>query len=143
MIERHEITSREQWLKLRHDDITASVIGALFGVHPYTTVLKEYVKHRGVEFDNSDNSAMRRGRWLEPAVGLAVEELRPQWKLVPAKVYLRDPELRLGATPDFFIEGDPRGLGVLQAKTVAPGVYATQYAGGEEVPPCDTFAMHH
>ena len=48
--------------------------------------------------------------------------------------YYRDPELRLGATPDFFIHGDPRGLGVLQTKTAAPHVYERDWADGEEVP---------
>jgi predicted phage-related endonuclease len=134
MIERREITSRDQWLEWRRQDVTASVVGALFNAHPYVTALRVFVEKRGVEFENSDNKAMRRGRWLEPAVGKAVEELRPEWKLIPANVYLRDPDLRLGATPDFFIEGDPRGLGTLQAKTVAPSVYHREWHDGEEVP---------
>jgi predicted phage-related endonuclease len=134
MIERFEVTSRTEWLERRKADITASNIGALFNAHPYTTALKLYVEKRGVEFDNPDNKAMRRGRWLEPAVGKAVEELRPEWKLTPAAEYLRDPEHRIGATPDFYIHGDPRGRGVLQAKTVAPSVYAREWANGETVP---------
>jgi predicted phage-related endonuclease len=71
---------------------------------------------------------------LEPAVATAVEEERPDWKLRAPKVYLRDPDLRLGATPDFYIDGDPRGLGVLQCKTVAPSVYARDWLGGSEIP---------
>lgn len=134
MIERREIVDRDLWLEWRKQDVTASAVGALFSAHPYITPLKLYVEKRGVEFENPDNAAMRRGRWLEPAVGKAVEELRPHWKLVPASVYLRDPDLRLGATPDFFIEGDERGPGVLQAKTIAPSVYAREWRDGAEVP---------
>jgi predicted phage-related endonuclease len=134
MIERHPIVDRAEWLEWRKQDVTASRVGALFGAHPYETALRLYAEKRGVEFPNVDNKTMRRGRWLEPAVATAVEEERPDWKLRAPKVYLRDPELRLGATPDFYIDGDPRGLGVLQCKTVAPSVYARDWLGGSEIP---------
>ena len=133
-IEKREIKSREEWLEWRKQDVTASTIGALFNCHPYTTPLRLYAEKRGTEFIHEDNKAMRRGRWMEPAVAKAVEEMRPEWKLEPARHYLRDPELRLGATPDFYIHGDPRGLGICQTKTVAPSVYARDWADGVEVP---------
>lgn len=133
-IEHRTITSRDEWLEWRKQDVTASVVGALFGVHPYTTSLRIYAEKRGVEFPDADSKTMRRGRWLEPAVATAVEEERPEWKLRAPKVYLRDPDLRLGCTPDYFIDGDPRGLGVLQCKTVAPSVYARDWLGGSEIP---------
>jgi predicted phage-related endonuclease len=133
-IERKPITDRAEWLQWRRQDVTASVVGALFGAHPYTTSLRIYAEKRGVEFPDADNKVMRRGRWLEPAVATAVEEERPDWTLRAPKVYLRDPDLRLGCTPDYFIDGDPRGLGVLQCKTVAPSVYARDWLGGSEIP---------
>jgi predicted phage-related endonuclease len=136
LIERRPIVDRDEWLAWRRDHVTASVIGALFGadVHPYTTALRLYAEQRGVEFQRKENKAMRRGRWLEPAVAKAVSELRPDWHLEGPNVYLVDPALRLGATPDFFIHDDPRGLGVLQCKTVEPGVFARQWSGGAEPP---------
>jgi predicted phage-related endonuclease len=133
-VEHRTITNRDEWLTWRKQDVTASVVGALFGVHPYTTSLRIYAEKRGVEFPDADNKTMRRGRGLEPAVATAVEEERPDWTLRSPKVYLRDPDLRLGCTPDYFIEGDPRGLGVLQCKTVAPSVYARDWLGGSEIP---------
>ena len=134
MIERRPISDRSQWLSWRTADVTASRVGALFGVHPYETALRLYAEKRGVEFPDQDNKVMRRGRWLEPAVAKAVEELRPEWKLEPPNVYLRDPDIRLGCTPDFFIHDPVRGLGVLQAKTVASSVYARDWLGGSEIP---------
>ena len=134
MIEKWTITSREEWLERRKQDITASSVGALFNCHPYVTPLRLYAEKRGTEFLVEDNNAMRRGRWMEPAVAKAVMELRPDWRLEQATQYLRDPELHLGATPDFIIHGDPRGLGNLQAKTVAPSVYAREWNDGAEVP---------
>jgi len=77
---------------------------------------------------------MRRGRWLERVVGEAVAELRPEWTVEPVNAYYRDPTLRLGASPDFWILGDPRGRGVLQAKSVAPSVIAKTWDQGR-VPP--------
>lgn len=134
MIERRPITSETEWLEWRKQDVTASVVGALFGCHPYTTELKEHLAKRGVAFSKPDDRVLRRGRWLEPAVAKAVGEKCPGWKLEPAGVYLRDPDLRLGGTPDFFIHGDPRGLGVLQTKTVAPSLFEREWDDGREPP---------
>jgi predicted phage-related endonuclease len=133
-IERRTIATREEWLEWRKQDVTASTVGALFNCHPYTTPLRLYAEKRGTEFLYEDNRAMRRGRWLEPAVAKAVEEERPSWRLEPASHYYRDPVRRLGATPDFYIHGDSRGLGVLQAKSVAPSVYAREWNDGAEAP---------
>jgi|SRR5262245_245185 len=129
-IERRAITDREQWKQWRRADITASTIGALFGVHPYTTALKLYVEKRGVEFPETDNEVMRRGRWLEPAVIEAVRERRPEWTLEKSNVYLRDPEKRLGATPDYSIH-DVRGRGILQAKSCAPFIFERDWSPEE------------
>lgn len=124
---------RARWLEFRRRDITASVVGALFDAHPYQTALGLYAEKNGVEMPAPDNDVLRRGRILETAVAAAVAEQRPGWRIIKATEYLRDPDLRLGATPDFYVEGDPRGLGVLQAKTVAPKEFAKHWADG--VPP--------
>jgi predicted phage-related endonuclease len=134
-IERIEITSRDQWMALRKQDVTASRVGALFGLHPYVTAARLYYEQSGIEFPEIEESpVMRRGRLLEGAVALAVEDERPDWNIIKGRYYYRDTELRLGATPDFLIEGDPRGLGVLQTKTAAPSVFEKQWSGGTEIP---------
>jgi predicted phage-related endonuclease len=134
LIERRSISDRDEWLAWRREDITASRVGALFGVHPYETALRLYAEQRGVQFENPDSRVLRRGRWLEPAVAKAVEELRPEWKLEAPNIYLRDPDIRLGCTPDFYIHDPVRGLGILQAKSVAPSVYARDWLNGSEIP---------
>jgi predicted phage-related endonuclease len=134
MIQSRPIVDRAEWLAWRRQDITASVVGALFNVHPYCTALRLYCEKRGTEFPEKDSSVLKRGRWLEPAVAKAVSELKPEWVLDAPGVYLRDAELRLGATPDFYIYTDPRGLGVLQCKTCAPSVYEREWLAGTEIP---------
>ena len=135
MIERHEITGRDMWLEMRKQDVTASAIGALFGAHPYMTALRLYMEKSGVEFPPiEENKVMRRGRLLEGAVALAVADALPEWRIAKNNFYYRDTELRLGATPDFLIDGDPRGLGVLQTKTAAPSVFIRDWNNGKEIP---------
>jgi predicted phage-related endonuclease len=136
MIEQHPITSEAEWLEWRKQDVTSTAVSALFGQHPDKTALYLYLEKRGVEFPqpDRDNPVLRRGRWLEPAVAAAVTEKRPDWKLEAPKVYRRDPELRLGATLDFEIHNDPRGLGVLECKTVSPRVFERDWDSGREVP---------
>ena len=127
---------RAEWLARRATDITASVVGALLTEHPYVTPLRLWAAQRGTEFEvKPENKRMRRGRKLERLVGEEVEELRPTWQVTPVGHYYRDPELRLGATPDFWILGDERGTGVLQAKTAGPDVIAKQWDAGRVPPP--------
>ena len=73
---------------------------------------------------------MQRGNDLETIFPAIVKRKRPDWKLIRAGVYLRDPCLKLGCTPDFFIES-PRGRGVLQAKTAKGSVFASQWDAGD------------
>jgi predicted phage-related endonuclease len=130
IVERRPIIDREQWLAWRRQDVTASAVAALFGAHPYLSALKLYLEKCGIEFPENDNAVFRRGRRMEPGVAIAVAEERPEWTIRPAREYLRAPELRLGASPDFYIDGDPRGLGVLQAKSAAPSVYDREWGDG-------------
>jgi predicted phage-related endonuclease len=119
-IQRFRITSREQWLALRAGDVTASGVGALFGLHPYQTPMGLFAEKTGVLTEDEDTIAKRRGRLLEDAVAKAYQEKHPSYKIVKAKHYYRATELRLGATPDFIMIDDQRQRVALQAKTVAP-----------------------
>lgn len=130
VIERHKISSREQWLALRKADVTASAVAALFGAHPYTSAMAIYAEKTGLELPEIDNAVLRRGRLLESAVAAAVAEERPDWEILKADEYLRDPDLRLGATPDFYIYDDDGRLGVLQTKTAAPSAFKKGWADG-------------
>jgi predicted phage-related endonuclease len=135
-IESRTITNREEWKAWRRADlVTASGVGGLFGYHPFTSKLKLYVAARGVEFNEFENMMMKKGRIIEPSVAAAVREERPEWTISPAGVYLRDPELKLGATPDFFVFDPAReGRGVLQAKTTSRDILEKEWDGGTRVP---------
>jgi predicted phage-related endonuclease len=113
-----EITSVGAWLDWRRQDVTASRIAALWDLHPYISRQNLVDIMRGSTNAGTgsvpDSPAMRRGRILEPAVAAAVEEDKPEWKpLVKATTYHRLPDIRLGASPDYFVGDD----GLIQVKT--------------------------
>lgn len=124
------IKSRGQWLALRQHDVTASDVAALFGLHPFKTLLQVWLAKTGGDGDQGDNSAMRRGRILEPGIAVAVGEDYPDWRLEKPNVYLRDPLARIGATPDYFVHGDTRGTGILECKSAAPEWFERDWASG-------------
>lgn len=113
-----DITSREQWLALREKDITASRVAALFDAHPFMSRADLDMQLRGGKNTN-DTPAMRRGRLLEPAVGVALHEEYPDWDIRKADTYHRIPAIRLGGTPDFWLGED----GLIQAKTASPETF--------------------
>lgn len=128
-IQKIEIENREQWLALRETDVTASVGGALFGIHPYHSVFSLYLlKRRELVEDPEETPAMRRGRLMEDVAIKMLLEDHPDWRIERPNVYLRDAKARLGATPDayVYIPGRP-GFGVLQLKSVEPSIFKAKW----------------
>lgn len=109
------VGTRDEWLERRRQDITASDVAAVFGLHPYKTPLQLWADKTGVGVDVVENAAMRRGRWLEDAVIAACRDHHPDWDIVKPGTYVRAPAYRLGCTPDAIANGNI----VVQCKTVA------------------------
>jgi putative phage-type endonuclease len=128
MIERTTIVDRESWLELRKKDVTASDIGALFGLSPFKgrTLLQLWAEKTGRAKPQIDTPVLRRGRWLEPAVLAALAEAYPRATIERCSFYIRDPDIRLGATPDAIMDGR-----LVELKTVARPVFE---GWGEEPP---------
>ena len=139
-IEQVEITDRVQWMKLRGQDVTASVAGCLLGVHPYQTAYGLYLLKSGlVGEDPEETPPMKRGRLLEPVAFQMIREDKPGWTFqnYPVGVYFRDPAARLGATPDLIGRDDKDRKCVVQFKTVEPSVFRRTWKSetGEVEPP--------
>ena len=133
-------SSREEWLALRERNIGASEAAALLGVHDYLTPFELYARKSGlVTADVADNSAMRRGRLLEPVALQMLKEERPEWNVdpnpMPGGVYFQDTELRLAATPDALVVAPDRGRGVAQVKSVEARAFADKWQRDDEVQP--------
>lgn len=132
-IQRFKIMNREQWFDLRGQDITASVAGALVGVHEYTTAYALWAEKTGrVQRPKGETPQTRRGRLLEPVAVELLGEERPTWKIRKGEHYYRDPSVRLGATPDVLasIKGRP---GIVQVKTVEAGVFRQKWLAEDGV----------
>jgi predicted phage-related endonuclease len=124
-VERLAVTDRATWLAARHQDMTASVAGTLFGVHPYTTLYRVWAEKTGRVAAQVENTSMRRGTMLEPICGELLQHVCPTWQVeYPIGAYWRDGAIRLGATPDAFAtRPDIDGQGVVQVKTIAEDVF--------------------
>lgn len=139
-IERHRFASREQWLKMRMQDVTASSAAALLGIHPYQTAYSLWAVKTGRLSDEiEDSPPLRRGRLLEPVAVQLLREERPDWQLsdYPVGLYFRDPETRLGATPDLLAKNEFGKWGVIQLKSVEPSIFRKDWkdADGNVSPP--------
>jgi predicted phage-related endonuclease len=123
-VERIAITDREQWLALRRQDITASDVAIVCGEGAYGSAAELYAEKKGLRPPLVDSGVLRRGRWGEASVFEALQDEHPDWETRRAKNYWRDPELRLGATPDgFAMDPTRRGHGIVQAKTVSRYIF--------------------
>ena len=123
-IESREITSRAEWLSWRMQDISASDVPAVCGIDPYRSPLKVWAEKTGAIAGTTDGPTLKRGRWLEAATIEALREERPTWDVRRAGVYLRDPAIRLGATPDAVaVDPEREGIGAVQCKSVRRDIF--------------------
>jgi predicted phage-related endonuclease len=130
-VERWIITDQAEWLLRRRANVNGSEIAALFRRNPYLTPFALYAEKAGLaELATPESEVLRRGRILEPAVAAGVQEERPHWGIEKAAEYVWSPTWRLGCTPDFYARCPDRGLGVVQAKTVARPVFEDEWAEG-------------
>lgn len=122
---------RAAWLRARGKDITASVVGALFGEHEFTTLYELWAAKTGrLPSIDEETPAMQRGRLLEPVAVQLLRETRPTWAIMhnaAENIYYRDPVHRLGGTPDVIVTASERGRGAVQIKSVEASVFRRKW----------------
>lgn len=135
LVERFPIASREEWLALRRAYLTASVVAALFGEHPYRSLFSVYAEKSGLHVpEELEGELLERGLELEDVVGRLVQKRHPEWTVIKAGEFLGcRPPVRLGATPDFYLVDEQGRRGVLQTKVVGSWQYRRGWTG--DVPP--------
>jgi predicted phage-related endonuclease len=140
-VDRMLASDRETWLAFRKNDVTASSVGALMNCHQYISCWQLHkIKTGEISDELEDTGPVQRGRLLEPVAVALMREKNPSWVIDAndgaTKVYFRDPDIRLGATPDVFVTDPARGKGIVQIKSVARSVFANSWkADGEIMPP--------
>src|SRR5215813_11727946 len=130
-IERRTITDRESWLVWRTEYLTASDIGACFGVHPYDKTLAQVsAEKRGLGGLGPDpeSELIIRGNALEDDARDEVARLQPTWEINKSTSFYVDQEHRLAATPDFVcVDPERDGFGCLQIKVIASSIFREKW----------------
>lgn len=140
MIENIKITSRDQWLALRRNDVTASAAGALLGVHEYATAYGLWALKSGkIEEDAEVSPAMIRGMLLEPVALKLLQMQRPDWDFrwngTPGELdghYWRDTDHRIGATPDCWATGPDGRHHIVQVKTIQASIFRRKWMTNDD-----------
>ncbi len=96
------ITSEAQWLDLRKQDITSTMVPALFGLSPYVTRFELYqAKANGIEVPFKSNDRVEKGKRMEAAIAHEAA-LQEGWtSLKPLDDYIRITGRRAGSSFDF------------------------------------------
>lgn len=116
-------TSEAEWLQLRTKDVTSTEVSALFGLSPYKTEFELFLEKRdGVVIKREPTQRMKWGNRMEAVIANGVAEDQG-WKVRPLKVYMRDPDVRIGSSFDFEIENTDYGTGIMEIKNVDGFIY--------------------
>lgn len=158
--------SEEEWLKLRVKDVTSTESSALFGVCPYTTEFELWHQKKNAQVVAYEENAFTLwGKRLQDAIAYGVAQDNG-WTIRKMGEYIRDPELRMGASFDFSIEdvsdGELNhvkkngtavfdkisvGVGLLEIKNVFGMIFKDQWLededGNLEAPPHIEIQVQH
>lgn len=110
--------SEQDWLDLRKKDLTSTMMPALFGLSPYSTVFELYhAKKNKVFLPFETNERMEKGKRME---GYAAQEvaIREGWDVRPKDSYIRLKGKRIGSSFDFEVSCPKKGLGILEIKAL-------------------------
>lgn len=138
-IESVPFTTKEAWLLARAEDVTSSEVSALFGLNPYLTAFELWHrKKQGLATESELSEWSKWGTRLQDSIahGIAEDE---GWAIKPKTEYIRDRELRMGASFDYEVQ-IPAGLGaewpigILEIKNVFGIVYKKEWFE-DEAPP--------
>jgi YqaJ-like viral recombinase domain len=138
-IEKLNPTTREDWLELRRKDVTASAIGALLGIHPHISYFELYMEKTGlVRADPMlEEGPLLRGQMMEQIALQMIKRRKPEWELlanpIPGGFYFRDPDKKLGATPDCFVRNEDKVPGIIQIKSVEPSIFRRTWLQDDEL----------
>lgn len=98
-------TDKNNWKELRSKDVTSTESAALFGCSPYLTKFELWWRKRNSSIvEINENERMKWGNRLQDAIANGVAEDNG-WQIRPMKEYITIPELRMGASFDYAIEG--------------------------------------
>jgi len=130
--------TEQEWLDLRKRDITSTDVSALFNLSPYKTEFELFHEKRdGVSGSFKATERMRWGNRLESAIAHGAAEDHG-FTVQPLKVYMRDPDFRIGSSFDFEILSEQHGKGIMEIKNVDSLIYKRNWkddgAGGIEAP---------
>jgi putative phage-type endonuclease len=94
--------SKEEWLKLRADDLTSTDMAALFGLSPYMTPYELWHrKHNKTIGGFEESERMKWGTRLQDSIAAGIAEDKG-WEIQRYEQYQRIKGLRLGSSFDFF-----------------------------------------
>ena len=124
MPEKIKIESREQWLTLRHQDVTSTEVAALYGLHPRMTEYELGCRKSGpMEPEEPPREEMELGLLHEPTVAL-VAGRRLGVNLVRSDVYMQIPEIRIGSSFDYFFQD---GETIVEIKTTSERYFRSDW----------------
>jgi YqaJ-like viral recombinase domain len=136
MIQRIAMKGPSDFPPERKLDVTASMAATLVDAHPFATKNDYYYVKAGIlDVDPEEKPPMKRGRLLEPVAIELLREEKPDWKIEVPRAYYRNPEWRIGATPDVLAEDEAGEPGVVQIKSVEPSRLKSTWLVGPEIEP--------
>lgn len=145
MIEILHPENEQVWLEARTKDITSTEISCLFGISPYSTPFELWHRKKSQQYVKIDqNERMLWGNRLQDAIAQGIAE-ENGWTIRRMSEYIRNSELRIGASFDFDIlsitenigntsypQIQPQGIGLLEIKNVDGLVFKNEWITKED-----------
>lgn len=124
--------NEQDWLSMRKKDVTSTEVSALFGCSPYLTAFELWHRKQGnMDVAIEQNERMKWGTRLQDSIAAGIAEDQG-WQIRRMTEYMRDTELKLGASFDFaFCKHKTDGLGsAIEGKDEEDGILEVKNVDG-------------
>jgi len=124
---------RTEWLAHRRRGIGGSDGAAILGIHPYRSRMDVYLEKLGIEANEDDAEREERmawGSWMEPHVRGFYEKRTGRTVRDHGILYQDENRPWLRVTTDGIIDGDDRGIGILEAKATSSYAFRKHWSDG-------------
>lgn len=128
-----QIKDESKWLEKRKGYVTSTESSALYGLSPWKTHFELWhEKHGDYSGSLEDNNFLLFGRIIEEPICEMIKIERPEWSIVPMKVFAFDDDDKIGSSYDRVVTLEDGRTALLEIKSTSYKEYKKKFTEHSE-----------
>lgn len=123
-----QIIDDKAWIEKRKKYITSTESSALYGLNPWQTAFELWHEKNGnIEGELKDNNFLLFGRLVEEPICQMIKIEKPDWDILPMRVFAYDDDDRIGSSYDRVVNFADGQTALLEIKSTSYAEYKKKF----------------